>query len=77
MLNYVVEKIIELHEEKVRERTCSGQPALCIFDTFATHKTEYVKTKLGEMYVKHVFIKPGYTGELQPLELNVNDYLVQ
>ena len=73
MLTYV-EKIIKPYVEKVRERMGSGQPALCIFDTFAAHKTQSVQKKLEEIKVKYVVIPPGCTGELQPLDLTVNDY---
>ena len=70
MLAYI-DKVIKPYINSVSP---DGKTALCLFDTFAAHKTESVKAKLESLNIKHVFIPPGCTGELQPLDLTVNDY---
>ena len=65
MLAYI-DKVIKPYINSVSP---DGKTALCLFDTFAAHKTESVKAKLESLNIKHVFIPPGCTGELQPLDL--------
>ena len=49
------------------------QPALCIFDVFAAHRCSTVLGKLQSNNIHQVFIPAGCTGELQPLDVGVND----
>ncbi|XP_062604206.1 uncharacterized protein LOC134266007 [Saccostrea cucullata] len=48
------------------------QPALCIFDVFAAHRTESFLKKLKKNGIIVKFIPGGCTGELQPLDLSGN-----
>lgn len=49
------------------------QTALAIFDVFAAHRTKEFLDKLAEANIKVKFIPAGCTGELQPLDVAVND----
>ena len=48
-------------------------PALAIFDVFASHRCKSMLDKLKEHNIHQVFIPSDCTGELQPLDLAVND----
>lgn len=48
------------------------QPALCVFDVFAAHRTESFLKKLKKQGIVVKFIPGGCTGELQPLDLSGN-----
>ena len=46
---------------------------LAIFDVFATHCCDSVLKKLSTNHIHQVFVPASCTGELQPLDLSVND----
>jgi hypothetical protein len=48
------------------------QAALAIFDVFRAHRSESFLKKLNDANIRQVFIPGGCTGELQPLDLTVN-----
>lgn len=48
-------------------------PALVILDVFAAHRTEAFLSKMKENHIWTRFIPGGCTGELQPLDVAVND----
>ena len=47
--------------------------ALAIFDVFAAHRCASVLQKLASNHIHQVFVPASCTGELQPLDLSVND----
>ena len=47
-------------------------PALALFDVFAAHCCTSVLKKLEESHIHQVFIPANCTGELQPLDVCVN-----
>ena len=49
------------------------QPALALFDVFAAHRCSSVLEKLRCSNIHQVFIPADCTGELQPLDVGVND----
>ena len=50
-------------------------PAVAIFDVFAAHRCQSFLQGLSSNNIKPVFIPDGCTGELQPLDISVNDAL--
>ena len=48
-------------------------PGLAIFDIFAAHRCESLLEKLRANNIRVVYIPAGCTGELQPLDLTVNE----
>ena len=46
---------------------------LAIFDVFATHRCDSVLKKLSSSHIHQIFVLASCTGELQPLDLSVND----
>ena len=50
------------------------QKALAIFDLFAAHRCQSVLDLLKRSGICVIFIPGGCTGELQPLDVSVNDY---
>ena len=46
---------------------------LAIFDVFSAHRCDSVLKKLNENHIHQVFVPASCTGELQPLDLSVND----
>lgn len=51
--------------------------ALAIFDVFTAHCCSSVRTKLQTHNIHQVFIPAGCTGELQPLDVGVNQEFKQ
>ena len=49
------------------------QVCLAIFDVFAAHRCTTVLQKLSAHHIHQVFVPASCTGELQPLDLSVND----
>ena len=47
--------------------------ALAIFDVFQAHRCDSMFKKLNSYNICQVFVPAGCTGELQPLDLSVND----
>ena len=47
--------------------------AVAIFDVFAAHRCQSVLDRLESSNIKPVFVPAGCTGELQPLDITVND----
>ena len=56
-----------------KKRVHSNQKALIILDVFAAHRCETVKEKFNSMNCILVYVPAGCTGDLQPLDLAVND----
>ena len=48
-------------------------PALSLFDLFKAHRCDTVLEKLHQNHIHQVFIPAGCTGELQPLDVSVNE----
>lgn len=55
------------------KRDHANQKALIILDVFAAHRCESFKEKLKSMNCFMVYVPAGCTGDLQPLDLSVND----
>jgi hypothetical protein len=74
MLRYFDEVIIP-YVDKTRSNMPLGreQPALLICDVFAAHRTEAVREKIAENNLKLVYVPPSCTGELQPLDVSIDD----
>ena len=51
--------------------------ALALFDVFAAHRCSTVLEKLQDHNIHQVFIPAGCTGELQPLDVEVNQEFKQ
>lgn len=51
------------------------QPVLAIFDIFAAHHYASVLEKLQSNNIHQIFVPASCTGELQPLDVGVNDRL--
>ena len=60
-------------QQRQKLKLPASQPALAIFDVFASHGCTSVLDKLKEHNIHQVFIPAGCTGELQPLDLTFND----
>lgn len=50
-----------------------NHPCLLILDVFAAHRTESFRRKLVEHDIKVRYVPGGCTGELQPLDVAIND----
>ncbi len=72
MLEYA-ERILLPYVQEKREIHGANQKALVIFDVFAAHRCSSFIEKLREMNCEVLFIPAGCTGELQPLDVMVND----
>lgn len=74
MLRYI-DQIIIPHMNKQRQilDLPAAQQGLCIFDTFSAHQCESVTTKLHDNNILYVNVPPGCTGDLQPMDLTVNE----
>ena len=46
---------------------------VAIMDVFATHRCQTVLDYLEANHMKPTFVPPGWTGELQPLDVSEND----
>ena len=73
MLEYI-DKVIVPYVVKERNRLelADDHPALAIFDMFAAHRCSSVLAKLQSNNIHQVFVPAGCTGELQPLDVGVN-----
>ena len=74
MLRYV-EKVIIPYVNRIRDDMPLGrrQTALLIFDVFAAHRTDSLRNLIAQHNMKVVFVPASCTGELQPLDVSVND----
>ena len=69
-MDQYIHHVLVPYIEKVRSKSDydEDQKALLILDTFAAHCTEEFKEALEEANIKPVFVPPGTTGILQPLD---------
>ena len=73
MLEYC-DSIIKPYISKCRDNLNNrSQKALVIVDVFASHRTQSYKDKLLSMGCEFIYVPAGCTGDLQPLDLSVND----
>ena len=73
MMEYA-DKILIPHVKRQRSRyNLPNQTALAIFDIFAAHRTEDFLGKLRQNNISVIFVPAGCTGEVQPLDVAVND----
>ena len=76
MLEYIECVIIPYVVETRNELDLpEDQPALAIFDVFAAHRCASVLEKLQSNNIHQIFVQASCTGELQPLDVGVNDRL--
>lgn len=70
-----LDKVIILYVSCTREELDlpEDQPALAIFDVFAAHRCHSVLDKLKSNSIHQVFVPASCTGELQPLDVGLND----
>ena len=73
MIEYL-EKVIIPYVVETRERLdlADDHPALAIFDVFSAYHCNSVLAKLKSHNIHQVFVPAGCTGELQPLDVGVN-----
>ena len=60
-------------ETRKRMELALDFPAVDIMDIFAAHRCQSVLDYLEANHIKPLFVPPGCTGELQPLDVSVND----
>lgn len=73
MLEYIDKVIVPYVVKKRNELELAGDhPALAIFDVFAAHHCSSVLAKLQCNNIYQVFVPAGCTGELQPLDVGLN-----
>ena len=74
MLDYV-DTILAPYMAKQREELGLAPDivGLCIFDVFAAHRCDEFLRKLEVYHMKYVFVPVGCTGQLQPLDVSVNN----
>lgn len=73
MVEYLEEIIIPyVTETRKKLELADDHPALAIFDVFAAHRCSSVLAKLQSHNIHQVFVPAGCTGELQPLDVGVN-----
>ena len=74
MLEYV-DTILSPRMTKRREQLHLEPDAfgLCILDVFAAHRCADFLAKLEAHHIKCVFVPPGCTGQLQPLDVSTNE----
>ena len=74
MLECIDAIIVPYMTRKKQELNLSlDTPALCIFDVFASQRCDEFLHKLDENNIKYVFVPVGCTGQLQPLDVAVNE----
>jgi len=74
MMEYA-EKILIPYCDKKKEqlKVKQSQKSLAIFDVFAAHRVEEFLDKLKDNNILVIFVPAGCTGDLQPLDVAVND----
>ena len=76
MLEYIEKVLVPYMSEQRRLLNLESEaPALCIFDVFAAHRCKSFLEKLEACNIKYAFIPAGCTGQLQPLDVFINDPL--
>ncbi len=75
MIEYV-DQIILPYVQDVRTslELSPNFPAVVIFDVFAAHRCQSLLNCLLSNNIKYIFVPAGCTGELQPLDVTVNDF---
>ena len=74
MLQYIDEVVVPYFSAAKRELELpEDHVCLAIFDVFVAHRCDSVLQKLNENHIHQVFVPASCTGELQPLDLSVND----
>ena len=76
MLEYL-ENIITPYVSSTRQalNLPEDQPALALFDVFAAHCSHRVLDMLKSNNIHQIFVPASCTGELQPLDVGINDQL--
>ena len=64
-------------EARSKLNLADDHPGLALFDVFAAHRCNSVLAKLQAHHIHQVFIPAGCTGELQPLDVGVNQEFKQ
>ena len=78
MLRYIDNIILPyVCKQKMSLGLPENQMTLCIFDVFKAHQTESVLSKLKDNNIAYVFVPACCTGELQPLDLTINQVYKQ
>ena len=73
MLEYVDSILVPyLTKTRIQQDLSEEQVSLLICDVFAAHRCESFLDKLEANHIKVVYIPAGCTGELQPLDISVN-----
>ena len=74
MLEYI-DKVLVPYVTQTRQKLelAMDHPALALFDVFKAHRCDTVLEKLRQNHINQVFIPAGCTGELQPLDVSVNE----
>lgn len=74
MLEYI-DKVLVPYVTQTRQKLelAMDHPALALFDVFKAHRCDTVLEKLRQNHIHQVFIPAGCTGELQPLDVSVNE----
>ena len=71
-------EVVRVLNFRTTELPCTElHPALALFDLFAAHRCRSVLAKLQNHNIHEVFIPAGCTGELQPLDVGVNQEFKQ
>ena len=74
MLEYVDQVLVPCVSQTRQElELADDHPALAIFDVFRAHRCESFLKTLCTHNIHQVFVLAGCTGELQPLDLSVNE----
>ena len=74
MLKYLKKVILPyVYSTRIELDLPEDQPALALFYVFAAHHCQSVLEKLKPNNIQQVFIPAGCTGELQPLDVGIND----
>ena len=74
MLEYIHTILVPYMEKQREEHNLPGDAVgLCIFDVFAAHRCEEFLKELEANHMKYIFVPAGCTGQLQPLDVAVND----
>ena len=78
MLHFI-DCVIAPYVQSTRERLGLEEDnfALALFDVFAAHRCDSVLQSLQKNHIKCIFIPANCTGELQPLDLTVNQVFKQ
>jgi len=74
MMEYADKILIPYCDKKKEQlKMKQSQKSLAIFDVFAAHRVETFLDKLEDNNILVVFVPARCTGDLQPLDVAVND----